>query len=125
MDSSNLLSDPAFTPQDWQYLQSFHNALDELTLETCDRCNECWFDMGIGQEGVCARCLWADEDQETFLYGIENRMDPGCLPDLPELTQVEEMLIARVHVLIEVRQVRGQQYKYKGHVRMSYQGPSC
>jgi hypothetical protein len=43
-------------------------------------------------------------------------MDPGDMPDLPVLTQVEEMLIARVHVFMEVRQVRGQQYKYKGHV---------
>jgi hypothetical protein len=36
--------------------------------------------------------------------------------DLPELTQVEEILVARVHVFVEVRQVRGQQYKYKGHI---------
>jgi len=29
---------------------------------------------------------------------------------------VEEMLIARVHVAVNVLQVRGQQYKYRGHV---------
>jgi uncharacterized protein DUF6570 len=39
-------------------------------------------------------------------------MDPRDMPDLPVFTQFEEMLIARV----EVRQVRGQQYKYSGHV---------
>ncbi|KAH0826840.1 hypothetical protein AYO21_07253 [Fonsecaea monophora] len=44
-------------------------------------------------------------------------MDPGPgHPSLPELTQIEEMLIARVHVTIEVRQVRGAQYRYKGHI---------
>ena len=44
-------------------------------------------------------------------------MDPGPLPQgLPVLTTVEEMLIARVHVFMEVHQVRGQQYKYSGHV---------
>lgn len=44
-------------------------------------------------------------------------MYSGLVPSsLPELTSVEEMLIARVHVFIEVRQVRGQQFKYKGHV---------
>jgi hypothetical protein len=36
--------------------------------------------------------------------------------DLPKLTRIEEMLIARVHVFIEVRKVRGQQYHYRGHV---------
>ncbi|KAF2827752.1 hypothetical protein CC86DRAFT_239963, partial [Ophiobolus disseminans] len=35
---------------------------------------------------------------------------------LPKLSQVEEMLIARVHCFVEVRQIRGQQFKYRGHV---------
>ncbi|PVH91078.1 hypothetical protein DM02DRAFT_468628, partial [Periconia macrospinosa] len=35
---------------------------------------------------------------------------------LPPLTQVEEMLIARVHCHVEVRMIRGAQFKYKGHV---------
>jgi hypothetical protein len=44
-------------------------------------------------------------------------MDPGpAEPGLEPLTQIEEMLIARVHCFVEVRQVRGIQYKYKGHV---------
>ena len=48
---------------------------------------------------------------------VQNMMDPGPLPQgLPVLTTVEEMLIARVHVFIEVHQVCGQQYKYSGHV---------
>jgi hypothetical protein len=41
------------------------------------------------------------------------------MPDLPELSQTEEMLIARVHVSVdsvEVCRVRGQQYKYSGHI---------
>lgn len=48
-------------------------------------------------------------------------LDPGDMPDhniykLPELTAIEEMLISVVHVNIEVRQYRGQQYRYQGHV---------
>lgn len=35
---------------------------------------------------------------------------------LRELTQVEEILISRVHVFIEVRLNRGQQYRYQGHI---------
>ncbi|KOS39091.1 hypothetical protein ACN38_g10077 [Penicillium nordicum] len=44
-------------------------------------------------------------------------MQPDEMPlMLPELTQVEEILISRVHVFIEVRLIRGQQYRYQGHV---------
>ena len=50
------------------------------------------------------------------LYGAENNMDPGPVLELPAVSEIEEMLIARVHVAMQVRQVRGQQYKYSGHV---------
>jgi ATP-dependent DNA helicase PIF1 len=43
-------------------------------------------------------------------------MDPGIVPGhLPELTQVEEMVIARAHVQMLVKRVRGHQYHYTGH----------
>jgi hypothetical protein len=46
----------------------------------------------------------------------ENDMDPGEIPAyLPELTQIEEEIIARCHVQRSVRKYRGQQYKYTGH----------
>jgi hypothetical protein len=34
--------------------------------------------------------------------------------DLPELTQIEEMLIARVYPFVEIRSIRGQQYRWSG-----------
>ena len=44
-------------------------------------------------------------------------MDPSMVDHtLPELSQVEEMLITRVHVYVELRQVRGAQWRYKGHI---------
>ncbi|KAL5615053.1 uncharacterized protein BROUX77_000890 [Berkeleyomyces rouxiae] len=43
-------------------------------------------------------------------------MNPGVASlTLPELSQVEEMLIARVQIFMEVRRVRDQQYRYSGH----------
>jgi hypothetical protein len=52
-----------------------------------------------------------------FLYSIENDLNPGMMPEgLEPMTQIEEMLIAQVHCYVEVRQIRGVQYKYKGHV---------
>jgi hypothetical protein len=46
----------------------------------------------------------------------DNNTDPGELPaHLPELTQVEEMIIARSHVQMMVHRYRGHQYHYTGH----------
>jgi hypothetical protein len=47
----------------------------------------------------------------------ENNMDPGSVPShLPELTKVEEIVIARAqHVQMLVKRVRGHQYQYTGH----------
>ena len=36
------------------------------------------------------------------LYGAANNMDPGPRPALPELTEFEEMLIARMNVAVQV-----------------------
>jgi len=63
----------------------------------------------------CARCRRRDNNRaedEPELFSKENLMDPGGVPEhLPALTQVEEMLIARVHVFLGVYSIRGQQYK--------------
>jgi hypothetical protein len=51
-----------------------------------------------------------------YLMSADNHMDPGIVPShLPELTQVEEMVIARAHVQMLVKRVRGHQYHYTGH----------
>ena len=46
----------------------------------------------------------------------ENEIDPGELPAyLPELTQVEEMIIAWLYIQIIVYCYCGHQYYYSGH----------
>jgi len=125
VDECPRLTSPSRNPnlpvseEEWQMLQSFHEELDKDIPEECSVCNERWFNMGISN-GICIRCRRRDKNKaedEPELFSKENLMDPGSIPEhLPALTQVEEMLIARVHVFIEVRQVRGQQYKYTGHV---------
>jgi hypothetical protein len=57
-----------------------------------------------------------DGSNTTKFSSKDNCLDPGSKADLPELTQVEEMLIACVHPFMEVRQVRGAQCKYTGHI---------
>jgi ATP-dependent DNA helicase PIF1 len=74
--------------------------------------------MGL-KSGVCNKCFLADNkknEDEPFLYSAANNMDPGCIPShLPKLTQIEEMVIARAHVHMVMKRVRGHQYRYSGH----------
>ena len=51
------------------------------------------------------------------LFGESNGFDLGPIPSfLPILTAVEELLIARVYIYLQVMCVRGQQYRYTSHV---------
>jgi hypothetical protein len=73
--------------------------------------------MRLDRESICARCVKLDKDQDVHFFSHANCLDPGGMPaGLPELTQIEEMLIARVHPSVEVRKVRGAQFRYTGHV---------
>ena len=64
-------------------------------MEGCSRCRERWFAMAL-KDTICHRCYLRDpKDRRPYLMSAENEMDPGSVADtLPELTQVEEMIIA-------------------------------
>jgi hypothetical protein len=48
---------------------------------------------------------------EPFLFSNANNMDPGTVPKhLPTLTKVKEMIIAYIHIHLQVVWVCGQQY---------------
>jgi hypothetical protein len=92
--------EPGYLPSDqWQWIQGFHKAMAAVEMETCSRCKERWFSMDL-KDNVCHSCFLRDKRNRTpFLMSAENDMDPGeLLAHLPELTQVEEMIIARSHV---------------------------
>jgi hypothetical protein len=105
--------------EEWELIQNFHRKLEQDIREECIICREFWFNMGL-KSGICRRRTYRDKkkaDNAPFLLSRENMMDPGDVPAyLPQLTQIEEILIARVHISLEVRQIRGQQYRYKGHI---------
>ena len=51
------------------------------------------------------------------LFSEGNKLDPGPVPSfLPILTAVEELLIAHIYIHLQVMRIRGQQYRYTGHV---------
>src|SRR5467141_3178521 len=101
----------------WGYIRDFHKELDEVRMETCSWCQEHWFAMDL-KDGICHSCFLRDKGNKTpFLMSAENEMDPGELPThLPELSQVEEMVIAQSqYVQMMVYRYRGHQYHYTGH----------
>jgi hypothetical protein len=120
LNDPEVLNKPAVTQQDWELLKAFHEALEAEHKTECLRCNEAWFKQDLNNDFVCSRCIYVDQkkkEDEPYLFSDANHMDPVVIPeDLPELTQIEEMLVARVHPFVEIRQVRGHQYKYSGHI---------
>jgi len=51
------------------------------------------------------------------LFSKSNGLDLGPIPSfLPILTAVEELLIARVYVYLQVVRIRSQQHRYTGYV---------
>ncbi|OJD25595.1 hypothetical protein ACJ73_03032 [Blastomyces percursus] len=111
---------PALSECDWELLTAFHKKIGDIKMEECDRCHANWFNMNL-QHGVCGTCRHADNPKRRqdgpYLYSAANRLHPGDVPpELPQLSQTEEMLIARIHICVQVCQVRGHQYKYRGHI---------
>ena len=51
------------------------------------------------------------------LFSKSNGLNLGPIPGfLPILTAVEELLIARIYIYLQVVRVRGQQHRYTSHV---------
>jgi len=81
--------------------------------------------MGLAIEGdnigIYKACI-KDADSLKYLillslFGKSNGLNPGPIPGfLPILTAVEELLITRVYVYLQVVRIRGQQYCYTGYV---------
>ena len=89
----------------FQQMSSFHRAfhaeIDKLSIvQMCNVCRESYPGMNPG----------------IHRFSRYNNMNPGKQPPvLSILTQVEEMLIARVNPILQVTHARGGQYKYSGH----------
>jgi hypothetical protein len=69
----------------------------------------------ITHEVKCDRCY--RDKQMSSKFSAANDMNSGPMSSgLSMLSQIEKMLIARIHVYVEVRQIREQQYRYKNNV---------
>ena len=81
--------------------------------------------MGLATEGdnigICKACIKdanSLKDPTLFpLFGEHNRLNPRPVPSLLLIfTAMEELLIVRIYVHLQIMYVRGQQHRYTGHV---------
>jgi hypothetical protein len=97
---------------------------DELKLTYCSCCKERWFETEIKDgTSMCKRCTSSKRsDPHIAEFSAENDCDPfpdGCeYPHhLEKLSVVEELLIARCHVIMSMYRIGGGgTWKYKGQV---------
>ncbi|GLJ15036.1 hypothetical protein SUGI_0245580 [Cryptomeria japonica] len=98
-------------------LKTFRARIDSLsTLQTCSICKEIYIGMVVRRSHptiIYSRCF---SERGIHRFSSANNLDPGEQPlVLKKLTQVEEMLIARISPILQVTHARGSQYKYFGH----------
>jgi Helitron helicase-like domain at N-terminus/PIF1-like helicase len=108
----------------WNLGQSFHHVLRGNKFEYCARCKEDWLEMDMDCNGICHKCRTKDSPKRGIepccqFFSAANNADPG--PKIPtgsglvEMTMIEECIIARCHVHMQLKRINGLQYRYTGH----------
>ncbi|KZV59415.1 hypothetical protein PENSPDRAFT_567258, partial [Peniophora sp. CONT] len=102
----DVAEESALLAEEARRVQAFRDALDKISLGSCTCCQELDWDMKL-VNGVCTKCR-ADKEP-TKKYSTANRMNPTFIqPDcLKSLSDVEEMVISRVLLLMQVRHTCG------------------
>lgn len=91
---------------------NFENKMRGLFFVACTRCSRRVERLKV-RNNLCTSC----QKPGFNPYTRENEMDLGDIPDeLKELTMIESILIARVHPVVSVFRIRGQQRAFSGHV---------
>ncbi|EEU39851.1 uncharacterized protein NECHADRAFT_39403, partial [Fusarium vanettenii 77-13-4] len=102
----------ALSEEDWALMREFYIALNDDKMYSYIRCREYWFNMKKNSLGVYSRCISRDRERtadEPYFFSAANSLNFGEVPgNLPSLTMVKEMLIARVYIYVK--------YKYRGYV---------
>ncbi|GBC10956.2 uncharacterized protein LOC114518658 [Rhizophagus irregularis DAOM 181602=DAOM 197198] len=93
-------SSTKISENDHKVLQKFCNKMDNIQYNTCPECNERISNMTL----IMGECRHYHNDKKTpKKFSADNNMDPGEVPDeLQGLTDIEEMLIAQVFMVMSV-----------------------
>lgn len=86
------LLNSAISPEDLSHLEQVCTKWAAIKLESCDGCEREWFDLDVKQEAEGNLCK--DCQKPTPLFHKNNNLYPGPgFPDLPPLTQMEEIQV--------------------------------
>lgn len=108
---------PSF-PQEFIFARNnFRSKLDSLSrMSTCMVCMERYPGIKTRQTNGMTTCYRCTSEKKDHCFSNWNNMDLGEQPIcLKVLSQVEEMLIARVSPILQVTYARGGQLKYSGN----------
>ena len=111
-----------WTEEPWESITQFHKDLKAIKQPTCRICNERWpgMEMRRVEPDVCMRCHTDKGNCKKF--SAENDMDPEVElardneGPLPELSDVEEALIARASEVVTYYRLPHGSTGYRGHV---------
>ena len=98
-------------------MNNFHNQQVQWKQSLCTTCHEMWPSRYKTCKHMyeCKRCTCDKSTPKK--YSQANNMNPGSVPEcLQDLTQIEEMLIARASPIMYIYKKQGGQRGYKGHV---------
>jgi hypothetical protein len=115
------VSSPEGLEKIFRSVKTFSEKLLSIKIDfACDECNEMFPDVKASHESpnICTTCFKLGKKVSTaHKFGARNDMDPREIPSyLPELTEIEEALIAPATQFIEIHRYTGGNTKYRGNV---------
>ncbi|KAJ7614776.1 hypothetical protein FB45DRAFT_717826, partial [Roridomyces roridus] len=103
----DLPEDSAVNSREAAAIRALNEKLAELTIGHCSGCREEGFDVKMKTPTLCTRCS-ADTTNDVRKWSDENNTNPSRVPpELQNLTDMEEMLIARCKTVMQVRYTKG------------------
>ena len=110
------IDDNISVPSEQMYTthHKFRERIDQFAeVQMCHVCQESYAGVHIRNTSTGPMCLQCLREGSNHKFSTANHMDPGFQPRvLQDLTQVEEMLIARASPILQVMHSIGGQYKY-------------
>ncbi|CAB4410504.1 unnamed protein product [Rhizophagus irregularis] len=108
-------SDESRLPEtDRKLLHNFRTKINSFINNCCSVYNERFPFIKL-ISGQCRHCYYDKNTVKKF--SADNNMDPGDVPEeLRDLTEIEEILIARIFPIVSVYCLHGGQYAYRGNV---------
>ncbi|KAJ7061425.1 hypothetical protein C8F01DRAFT_956965, partial [Mycena amicta] len=117
----DLPEDVAVSAREATAMAKMNAELDALSIRQCAGCREESFDLKLKTATFCGRC--ADDMGDVRKWSAENNTNPSAFsshfvsyteqksgpmpPELSALTELEEMLIARIKTVMQVRYTKG------------------